>query len=184
MPFGHPWWEVLYRLTVLMELADAVYKYLCLFWCLSGRLRMLEGRWNCGELTGNYGKIGTAWAIAKKWEATEATETRPTSGFFVGLSRSHMLSHLGLSVEIRIFSVGWHLHPGISWDLNTSIPSTIITELLPRWSRIELTAETGGRSYDEYLQDEWSRAPGWLGYIDEILPSYIGIKVSHYKNTH
>ena len=95
MPFGHPWWEVLYRLTVLMELADAVYKYLCLFWCLSGRLRMLEGRWNCGELTGNYGKIGTAWAIAKKWEATEATETRPTSGFFVGLSRSHMLSHLG-----------------------------------------------------------------------------------------
>ena len=33
----------------------------------------------------------------------------------------------------------------------------------------------------EQLSHE-KRAPGWLGYIgDEILPSYIGIIISHYK---
>ena len=27
------------------------------------------------------------------------------------------------------------------------------------------------------------RGPGWLGYIaDDILPSYIGIKINHYKD--
>ena len=26
------------------------------------------------------------------------------------------------------------------------------------------------------------RAPGWLGYIGDILPSYIGITINHYKD--
>ena len=38
----------------------------------------------------------------------------------------------------------------------------------------------GNETYD--MSNE-KRAPGWLGYIrDEILPNFIGIIVSHYKD--
>ena len=59
-----------------------------------------------------------------------------------------------------------------SWDLNTSIPSTVITELLPRWSRIELTSwhtQTPRPMMDAFVS--WA-FKGWVGlrYKDEILP--------------
>ena len=39
-----------------------------------------------------------------------------------------------------------------------------------------------GHRMDLYLAMK-KRAPGWLGYIgDEILPNYIGIIISHYKD--
>ena len=35
------------------------------------------------------------------------------------------------------------------------------------------------------LLEQWSFHPGWLGYIgDEILPSYIGTMIRHYKDHH
>ena len=151
VPFGHPWWEVFCAITVLMALADAIYRYVLVVW----RLRMLKGRRNTvenwlrsmetlGQLEPlRFPKVRSNWSNGNQT--------------FVAFSLDSLV-HLGkLSQRWDFRNVGFSDGSGssrISWDLNTSIPSTVITELLPRWSRIELTvADPDPRpSYDGCLR--------------------------------
>lgn len=138
---------------------------------------------HCGELTAIYGNLGTAWATSLPKSEKQLKQRKPDlCGFFVGLSRSSRETFSTFETDMSDGSGSSRMD---SWDLNTSIPSTVITELLPRWSRIELTSwqtPDPRPMMDAFVS--WASGLVGLGSKDENpTTSFVGIKmikISHY----